>query len=96
LLSEQSNKDPSLSWRRTGRFSAQNGKDEPNSRITRAWQKNDKETNIKKKKIEYVLIDRLTGGFQSAVCPDYIGSLVFGKYNRTRKVSLICKINKIS
>jgi hypothetical protein len=48
LLSEQSNKDPSLSWRRTGRFSAQNGKDEPNSRVTRAWQKNDKETNVNK------------------------------------------------
>jgi hypothetical protein len=42
----------SLSWRRTDRFSAQNGKDDPNPRAARAWQRrtiknetNDKENN---------------------------------------------------
>jgi hypothetical protein len=38
MISEQINKVPSLSWRRTDRFSAQNGKDEPNPRVDRAWQ----------------------------------------------------------
>jgi hypothetical protein len=49
LLFEQSNKDPSLSWRRTDRFSGQNGKDQPSSRAARVWQmKNDKKNKRKK------------------------------------------------
>jgi hypothetical protein len=32
-------KIPSLSWRRDDRFSAQNGKDDPNPMAARAWQK---------------------------------------------------------
>jgi hypothetical protein len=48
MLSEQSNKDPPLSWRRTDRFLAQNGKDEPNPRAARAWQ----EKTIKKRNVK--------------------------------------------
>jgi hypothetical protein len=41
-------KIPSLSWRRDDRFSAQNGKDDPNPRAARAWQKNsDKRKYVK-------------------------------------------------
>jgi hypothetical protein len=32
-------KIPSLSWRRDDRFSVQSGKDQPNPRAARAWQK---------------------------------------------------------
>jgi hypothetical protein len=55
MLSEQSNKDPSLSWRRTDRFSAQNGKDEPNPRAARAWQ----EKTIKKRnaKVDCIFVN---------------------------------------
>jgi hypothetical protein len=68
LLFRQSNKGSSISERGYGRFSAQNGKDEPNSRVTRAWQKNDKETNVKGKKIEICIDRSIAGGFaQSAV-----------------------------
>jgi hypothetical protein len=38
LLSEQSNKESSHSWREADRFSAQNGKDEPIPRAARARQ----------------------------------------------------------
>jgi hypothetical protein len=59
MLSEQSNKDPSLSWRRDDRFSAQNGKDEPNLRAARAWQKKTiEEKNVNKNRCD-MLIDRL-------------------------------------
>jgi hypothetical protein len=42
-------KIPSLSWRREDRFSAQNGKDDPNPRTARAWQENDKRNKRKRK-----------------------------------------------
>jgi hypothetical protein len=47
MISEQINKVPSLSWRRTDRFSAQNGKDNSSPRATKAWQgKKIKENNV--------------------------------------------------
>jgi hypothetical protein len=59
-------KNLSLSWKRDDRFSAQNGKDEPNPRAARAWQeKTIKERNVNKSRCD-MLIDRLLA-FQSAM-----------------------------
>jgi hypothetical protein len=47
MISEQINKDPSISERKHDRFSAQNGKDNPSPRAAKAWQgKKIKENNV--------------------------------------------------
>jgi hypothetical protein len=48
MISKQINKESSISERRYDRFSAQNGKDEPNHRAAKVWQKNNKENDKEK------------------------------------------------
>jgi len=59
LLSEQSNKGSSFSWREADRFSTQNGKDQPIPREARARQELVREKVERNKKVDVFCVCRL-------------------------------------
>ena len=62
-FTSKATKISSLSWRRNDRFTAQNGKDQPNPRAARVRQEVATENRRMLKKVMFVLIDRLLGAF---------------------------------